>query len=296
MKVTFLNWGGGKDYNLKHTTTKRIFYRLNANLIQSFRKRGYNNHVLTPLRALKHTPPTLFGKRSDRRKVPRPLPIVTKYFPFKDNINKIIKGIWKEIYDDPTLPYDLPSPPFDKLSQSMHQLQNLVTEEEWREKQQTHTEFEDSLTNKQDKFSDKLTNKRAKKLEKLQNPGVNSRPSRNLRNERTRNTNNKGNKSHKRSEGRKQKPSAGNKNNRKGKQKAQRQDNHQQGRPEHTSRAGADQTALTTYPSTQPTPTYHPSYYPSPIPAWPHPYMMPQMAPWAPGFLPTLGAPRPPEK
>ena len=99
------------------------------------------------------------------------------------------------------------------------------------------------------------------------------------------------------SQGSKQKkPPGGKKNYRKGKQKAQRQDNHQQGRSEHISRAGADQSALTTYPSTQPTPAYHPSYYPCPIPAWPHPYMMPQMAPWAPGFLPTLGAPRPPEK
>ena len=85
----------------------------------------------------------------------------------------------------------------DKLSQAMQQLQNLITEEEWVEKQQTHTEFEYSLTNKQDKFSDKLTNKSAKRLEKLQNPGANPPPSRNLRNGRTRNTNNKGNKSHK---------------------------------------------------------------------------------------------------
>ena len=50
----------------------------------------------------------------------------------------------------------------DKLSQSMQQLKNLVTEEEWEEKQQTHTEFKDSLTKKQDKFSDKLMNKRVK--------------------------------------------------------------------------------------------------------------------------------------
>ena len=98
---------------LRNTTSKRIFYRLKTNLIQSFRKRGYNNHVLSPLRELKHTHrPRYLAKRSDRRKVPRPLPIVTKYFPFKDNINKIIKGIRKEIYDDPTLPYYLPSPLF----------------------------------------------------------------------------------------------------------------------------------------------------------------------------------------
>ena len=81
--------------------------------MNSFRKRGYSNRVLTPLRASKRAyRPCYLGKRSDRRKVPRPLPIVTKYFLFKGNINKIIKGIWKDIYDDPTLPYFLPSPPF----------------------------------------------------------------------------------------------------------------------------------------------------------------------------------------
>ena len=87
----------------------------------------------------------------------------------------------------------------EKLSQSIQQLQNLVTAEEWREKQQTRTEFTDSLTNKRDKFYDKLRNEHAKKLEKLQNPEVTA-PSRNIRNESTRNTNNKGNKSQKKSE------------------------------------------------------------------------------------------------
>ena len=104
----------------------------------------------------------------------------------------------------------------------MQQFKKLVKEEEWVEKQQTQAEFEDSLTctNKQDKFSDKLTNKRAKKLEKLENPGAKPRPPRNTRNKRTRNDNNKGKKKPKKHGGRKQKPITGNKNNRKGEQKA----------------------------------------------------------------------------
>ena len=98
---------------LRNTASKPIFYHLKKNLMKSLRKRGYSNRVLTPLRTLKHAyRPRYLGKRSDRRKVPRPLPIVTKYFPFKENVTKIIKGIWKNIYDDPTLLYFLPTPPF----------------------------------------------------------------------------------------------------------------------------------------------------------------------------------------
>ena len=37
---------------LRNTATKRIFYRLKKNLLKSFRKRGYSNHALTPLRTL----------------------------------------------------------------------------------------------------------------------------------------------------------------------------------------------------------------------------------------------------
>ena len=98
---------------LRNTGSKRMFYRLKQNLIKSFRKRGYSHRVLAPLRALQYAHrPRYLGKRLDRRKVPRPLPIVTKYFPFKENVTKIIKDLWKDIYDDPTLPYLLPSSPF----------------------------------------------------------------------------------------------------------------------------------------------------------------------------------------
>ena len=157
----------------------------------------------------------------------------------------------------------------DRLSQSMQQFKKLVTEEKWVEEQQTQAEFEDSLTNKQDKFSDKLTNKRAKKLEKLENPEVQSRPPRNIHNDRTHNDNNKGKKTNKKYGGRKHKPSSGNKN-RKSDQQTPRQDTHQQGRKENTPRASTDNTVPTTYPPTQPTPTY-PPYYASQIPAWPYP-------------------------
>ena len=51
----------------------------------------------------------------------------------------------------------------EKLSQAMLQFKQVAKEEEWAIKQRTQTEFEDSLTNKQDKFSEKLMNKRAKK-------------------------------------------------------------------------------------------------------------------------------------
>ena len=72
-----------------------------------------SHHVLATLRALQHAyRPRILEKRPDRRKVPRLLPVVTKYFPFKENVTKIIKDLSKDIYDDPTLPYLFPSPPF----------------------------------------------------------------------------------------------------------------------------------------------------------------------------------------
>ena len=183
----------------------------------------------------------------------------------------------------------------DKLSQAMLQFKQVAKEEEWATKQRTQREFEDSLTNKQDKFSEKLTNKRAKKLEKLENPGTKPRPPRNTRNKRNHNNNNKGKSTQKQKPGdNKQKSSTGNKNKRKGARTApQKQDTHHQGTREYTPRASMDQTAYTTYPSTQPTLAY-PPYYASQIPTWPYPPAMPQMAPWAPGFQPAPGAPRPP--
>ena len=95
--------------------------------MKSVRKRGYSNLVLTPLRVLKHAyRPRYLGKRSDRKKVPRPLPIVTKYFPFRDNVSRIIKGIWKDIYDNPTLPYFLPSLPFVVFAHHRPQSENVA--------------------------------------------------------------------------------------------------------------------------------------------------------------------------
>ena len=98
---------------LRVSPAQNEFFTPSKKFNKSFRKRGYSHHVLAPLRALQHAyHPRYLGKRSDRRKVPRPLPIVTKYFPFKENVTKIIKDLWKDIHDDPTLPYLLPSSPF----------------------------------------------------------------------------------------------------------------------------------------------------------------------------------------
>ena len=66
-----------------------------------------------------------------KQRIDRPLIVCTPYYKFNTNVDDAIRTHWKGIYDDPWLPYYLPTPLF--LAYSNHKMLGNILKETFRQ-------------------------------------------------------------------------------------------------------------------------------------------------------------------
>ena len=103
---------------LRNTSSKALFHIAKRRLLRRLKVRNYPKNAIRAVVDTRFEDRQLFLSRTTKTHIDKPLPLHTPFYQFRTNINDTIRERWKGIYDDPCLPYYLPTPPF--LAYSNH--------------------------------------------------------------------------------------------------------------------------------------------------------------------------------
>lgn len=101
---------------LRNTDNEKAYIKRKRALVQRLEARGYGPSTIRPLLALTFDRRDALISLLTKKRVDRPLPLRTRFFYFNGHVNHLFKQCWKDIADDPVLPYLVPTPPFCAFS------------------------------------------------------------------------------------------------------------------------------------------------------------------------------------
>ena len=97
---------------IRNTTSPNLRLHYSRKLIRHFKHRKYPSHIIKTLIAMKRLPRTEALKKSQKTKIDKPLPFITKYRKYNPHLNSLLRKCWNNIYNDKHLYPLYPTDPF----------------------------------------------------------------------------------------------------------------------------------------------------------------------------------------
>lgn len=97
---------------LRNCDTRKKFELARSQLLLHFRRRRYPLSALRAVKGIDFSERPLYLEKRQGKRIERPLPLNTLYYPFNRPLGTILRQAWDRVYRDPFLSQALPTPPF----------------------------------------------------------------------------------------------------------------------------------------------------------------------------------------